>query len=370
MATIQSMITSRNGITKFVRGYSLKDINTLTESESMLSATWNRSEVTKHAGTAEKLFESIIRGFSILMFLGYWNGKAETITDIKPTKTSPLTLTEGGHRWRWLKRILAGDVAINGVTLADIQRTDPTLYDTIMSHQVIIEVKIHISGVVPENYVKEEYVAVNTNGSLLNFGEISRANYDDNANKLCDVFKTAFPHRTKALNTRNKTRDGGAAILNTFIRTLASNDYAMMKSTDKTLPSVNDEQFVEVRRMIQAIGNIESDTYMTAAKQIRPVMSTAPDVKLHGAMFYGLSTADPATALDTISKFYTKAIVNKDAFRENVNLVIDKKDGGNGGGRMGKQFYENAWARLRAIANPVQPHDTSNTAQVIDLLKA
>lgn len=362
------MVDSRNGITKFVRAYSLREINTLTQSDSMISASWNRCEVTKHPGSAEALFQSIIQGFSVLMFLAYWNGKATSVQHINPSKTSPITLTEGGHRLRWLKRILSGDVAIDGQTLADIQRTNPTLYDYIMNHQVIIEVKTHISGVVPENYVKEEYVAVNTHGAPLNFGEISRANYDDNANRLCGIFKRAFPHRTNALNKKNKNRDGGEGILNILIRTLASNDYSMTKSNDKTLASVNNEQFEEVRRNIEALGHIESEVYESLEKQLKPSMSSALDIKLHGTMFYGLQNDDSTTALDTISKFYAKAVTNKDAFRDNINLVIDKKEGGNGGGRMGTQFYVNAWARLRTIANPLQEDDTRPDAEVLDLL--
>ena len=112
MDTIQNFVDRRKGFRKFVRSYTLFDIASLLSDEAIDTASFNRDEVKSHKGNDVELLKSILIGWSVCMFLAFWDGVAYVLKDIKPTKMSPLYVTEGGHRLRWVSNIVNGEVKI------------------------------------------------------------------------------------------------------------------------------------------------------------------------------------------------------------------------------------------------------------------
>lgn len=354
----ESTIASRAGIKKHTILYTLAQIKELIESDSIISAPWNRTEVKQdqHIGKANTLLESIVAGRSINMLLGFWNGNALTSSEIKPTKESPLQITEGGHRLRWLRSILVKNtITFDNKNLAEIQRDNRSLYDFIMEYKITVEIKTHESGIVPEKYMKEEYRAVNTGGTNLSPGEIARASTDENSIELGEMFKRMFKHRMDKMKAQDKNRDKGTAILNALLRSMNNNDFSLMKSTLTTLPIIDDVRSEVIEAMIVSLGELEQIKYESASDKVKKAMSTGICQKLHGTFFYALcNDTTPPTALDTIGKFFEISTVDEETYKANVkNVMGTSLTGGNGGSRMNNEFYTNAWVRLRTIVTPL-----------------
>jgi len=358
--SIDSMIASRSGITKITRLYTLGQINKMINDKSIISASWNRAEVKRHVGNAESLMESIVCGRSVNMFLGFWNGIATTASEINPTNESPLKITEGGHRLRWLTLILDNKAVVCGKTLGEIQIENVSLYDYIMSYQITMEIKTHVSGIVPEKYMKEEYRAVNTGGTNLSAGEIARASTDENSIELSEKMNTYFNHRADKIKVQDKNRDKGTATINALLRSMSMNDFSLMKSTLKDLPSIDDPTFDKINSLIVSLGELEKSILLsTTNSKVKKAMSSAICAKLHGTFFYALcNDTTPPTALNTIRRFFEISIVDEGKYKENIKEVTTNSSGGNGGSRLNTDFYEKSWIRLRGIVYPLRAQTT------------
>ena len=347
---MDALIASRSGIVTHVRRYTLSEIWTLLSNDSVVSAHWNRPEVAKRKGDETELMTSIIQGFSISLFLGFWNGKAVKIDDIKPTKENPIHITEGGHRLRWLKKILNGETAVCDMSIQDIKTKNKTLYDFIMNYKIIIEIKTHSSGTVSEKYMMSEYNAVNTHGELLKYGETRST--DDNVNKLVEVFDSVFAHR-KA-KTDGKSRQDGIGLKHRFIRCMESEDFRMMAKNNFTLPTVSDTNYSKIESVIKNLGNIESSFLASVDKKIKTKLSKSLDDKLHGTMFYGL-IKEPHTASEIIRSLYAKACENAEVFDHTMDSL--NPVGNNGGGRFKEaDYFPERWRILKNVVNPIS-HD-------------
>lgn len=289
------------------------------------------------------------------MFLGFWNGKAMKAEDILPTKENPIHVTEGGHRLRWLKKILNGESAVCDMSIQDIKKKNKELYDFIMNYKIVVEIKTHTSGTVPEKYMMSEYNAVNTHGELLKYGETRST--DDNVNKLVEVFDVAFAHR-KA-KTNGKSRQDGVGLKHRFIRSIDSGDFRKMVKNDFTLPKVSDDKYSTVESIIKNLGSIESSVLETVDKKIKTKLSASLDDKFHGTMFYGLMN-EPHTASDVIKDFYTKACVDIDTFKTTMESL--NPPGNNGGGRFKEDdYFSTRWRILKNVVDPVS-HSTSDSS--------
>ena len=306
MSTILTCFARRNGIKKYVRAFTLSEISELLLSDAIISAEFNRDEVDKHTGNDVELEKSILTDWSICMVLAYWNGNmthVKHVKDIKLTKENPLCVTEGGHRLRWLNKILKGETVIDGMTIGDIKTQFPHIYEEIMNYSVIVEIKTHNSGVVPLEYVKDEYVAVNTRGAPLNFGEIALASTDKHANELYEVFNKSFLHRMKKTNSKN--RDGGRALIFRLIRSMSSGNFDHMRATDKTMPVVSYDMYNQLYSVISRIGYIEKQLLDSSTdKKLKTLLQKSIDDKFHGVLFYGMCKFGDSV-LNIIEEFFS-----------------------------------------------------------------
>jgi len=359
---MDSFIASRRGVQTIVTRYSLSTILTWLTASAIKSADWNRPEVAKRKGNDSDLMASIIQGFSIGLFIAFYNGK---VIDgkISPTKEYPVYVTEGGHRLRWLMKILNGETVVHGMSISDIKTKNPELYDYIMNYKIIIETKTHVSGEMSEKYMRAEYNAVNTHSELLKPGEMRST--DDNVDALCRVIDDEFNHRKAKTNA--KAREAGIHLKHRLIGSMASNNFRNMSTTDYNLPSIPHESTrTTIEEYIKKLGTIESEYFDSAPKKVKTKMATAIDDKIHGTLFYGIVN-NPDTAEDIIRKFYEIATVDENAYAQNMDKIKKKSSGSNGGDRFtNPEYFSSRWRIIKTIANPVIHDDTnSNESETI-----
>jgi hypothetical protein len=351
---MDSLIASRHGVRTFVVRYTLSKIWSWLSNDAIKPAEWNRPEVAKRKGNDSDLMASIIQGFCIGIFIGFYNGKL-TGNEINPSKESPIHVTEGGHRLRWLKKILGGETAVHGFSIQDIRIKYPDLYDFIMNYKITIEFKTHTSGVMPEKYMRSEYNNVNTHSELLKPGEMRST--DDSVTVLCNVFDDAFTHRKE--KTNGKIRQAGLHLKNRFIASMNSKDFRKMATTDYTLPTIADEIVCgTIEKNINLLGEIESDIIQRAPKKVKTKMTGSLDDKIHGTMFYGL-IHHTDRAEDVIRKFYDMACVDDKTYTTMMDKIKKKTAGANGGDRFtNPDYFSSRWRIIDNIVNPVTHGDS------------
>jgi hypothetical protein len=372
MSTISTIRNQSQGIIKTKHEVSVGTLHKWYKIGAVDSADWNRSKVDNHIGTPQALMESMMSMFSISMMLAFINCVITSDRKLHPTPENKLNITDGGHRLRWIIAILDDLVTVDGKTFSELKIIDAEMYNRILNYQITIEVITHVSGTVPESYAKKEYNGVNTHGEPLKLGEVLRASTEDNFHILKSNLSEAYSHRAAKMNAL--IRDGATALYAVIISAMASNNFDLLTTTSSkkttvevTKPlNISDDMKCNINNIITSIKDIENWVFekfgslkhgKTALSSSMGVLTKALDLKLHGPMIYGLynsaNTDERNANIANIKKFYEISLVNKETMDSKFNYVMQKKAGGNGGNRLGKQFHADGWARIKSVVNPV-----------------
>lgn len=362
-SVIANIVSQRAGIKKQQHVYKFSSLIELLREGKIKSHDWNRVDVgVKHPGCADDLMKSMAMGWCISMFVGYWNGT----TPGKPmaTKDIPIRITEGGHRTRWLKDIADGKATLDSISLNCLKDLYPQVYHNIMDYKIVIEVTTHESGIVPENYVKGEYRAVNTRGSMLTAGETLRASTDEYFLTLKTQLEEAFSNRKAKMDkqARDKATETYAAIINgitqgsDFMKT--SKDVLLDKEILSCDSKITPEKFARAQIVIKAVAGLETVIYNEARSNpfAKKILEDKVTLEVYGPVIHALSIASEdeyPTIIEHVRKFYAISLVDSETQKANfVRLKSAPNKTGNGGGRMNAKRYAHGWGQLMSIVTP------------------
>jgi hypothetical protein len=308
--------------------------------------------------------KSMAMGWCISMFVGYWNGPP-VIGKPASTKENPIRITEGGHRTRWLKDIADGKALLDGISLSCLKDEYPEVYQNIMDYMIIIEITTHESGIVPENYVKGEYRAVNTRGSTLTVGETLRASTDQPFLELKKQLEAAYVNRRVKMD--KQARDKATEIYAAIIKGITmGSDYMKTKKDallDKELlfteSNITPEKFARAESIIKALATIETSVYADASgnTDAKKFLEEKVTLEAHGPIIHKFSVSSEEefpSIIESVKKFYAMTLIDKDVRKANIDrLKSDPKKTGNGGGRLSKERYHHGWGQLMAMITPL-----------------
>ncbi len=357
---LNEFLTVSRGIRKTFLSVPLKDYISWLISGKAVIEDWNREEVGQRPGDANQLLFSLAMGWSMSMFLGHWDGILPP--DNKPnfTTESPLKITEGGHRSRWIQEIAKGDATLFGNNIARINALSPELCEKIMNYRVRIEITTHESGKVPLTYTKGEYKAINTLSCPLTTGETLRASTDDNFNRLTQGLKEAFKNRSTKME--KMARDKSSEIIAGLIQIICgilSDEGGALKPSKEALVDLKpiDEIMPQALSIVNALAELETWLKSTYGNQkgFKHAIEDAPKLEFFGPLVYGLSKAgeDSATAIASVQRFYTLSLSDPDTWKENSAKVrAAPVKGSNGGGRLNRKRYEFGWNQLLSVIAP------------------
>ena len=198
------------GIVKVRISLRVSEIAEFIKTGAIKVAPWNRDEVKKRPGSASALLESMYMKMSIGNLLGYVRGVAPD--GWRPSAEFPLLLSDGGHRYRWIKAILDGLAFLSdGRNMAAMSAEEQKeLFD----YRVVFIVTTHIVGADEEleDYAKEEYTTINRMTASLTSGEVLRASTSSDLDELKIALDGAFEYRMKDPRAREKGLETLAAI--------------------------------------------------------------------------------------------------------------------------------------------------------------
>ena len=370
-SVISSIMIQRAGIKKQQHVYKFSSLIDLLRDGKIKSHDWNRSEVTNHPGSGDDLMKSMAMGWCISMFVGYWNGTA--VGKPAGTKENPIRITEGGHRTRWLKDIADGKATLDNISLNRLKDLHPEVYQVIMDYKIVIEITTHTSGIVPENYVKGEYRAVNTRGSTLTVGETLRASTDQPFLELKKQLEAAYANRKAKMDkqARDKATEIYAAIIkgitmgSDFMKT--KKDALLDKELLLTDSNITPEKFARAESIIKVIAEIENLVYCEhrANPDAKKFLEEKVTLEAYGPIIHQLSISSEEefpSIIENVKMFYAMSLSDKDTRKANIErLKSDPKKTGNGGGRLTKERYAHGWGQLMAIITPVEDGDADDS---------
>ena len=360
MSTVSEIVANRNGINKLKMNFRFSTLTNLLRKEAIKVADWNREKVASRPGDSTSLMKSMANGWSISMFLGYWNGKGHNETTL-PTPENPSLITEGGHRLRWIKEIIDGHAAIDGHTLDILSSVNPVVWNHIQNYIIPIEVTVHDSGIVPIEYMKGEYRAVNGNACVLTVGEILRASTDRNFNELLELLKKAFEKR-KMTGKRDKPIEVCAGIIAGLVH--GNSDKMTTKAGDVMDYDILDEQMPRVKALIEYITDLEAnlhETYKSDKKKLALLKKRAPSLDFDGpmihALIYATTEEEKTLVIQNILKFYELSLGDEASWSANKTRVCSAGDG-NPARAYNKKRYAHGWGQLMDIITP-EPSEES-----------
>lgn len=351
-SVISSILSARAGVKKQQKLYKFSTFMTLVKDGKIKSDDWNREEVKKRPGDANDLMKSMAMGWSISMILGYWDGLGE----LAPTKENPIRITEGGHRYRWIKDIIENKALLDTISLNCLKDAHPEVYQAIMDYTIVVEITTHASGKVPETYVKGEYQAVNTKGSMLTAGETLRASTDTKFNELVKMLETSFTNRK--VKMEKQPRDMALEVYAAIIRGITKGSDEMKKNKEILLSNneISDEMFARASSVIKALGQLEATVYKDWARtnlEAKKFLEDKLTLEAYGPIIHALRSATEAEfpgIIESARKFFLVSLVDKETRKANMDrLKSAPKKGSNGGGRLNAARYAYGWGQLMAI---------------------
>ena len=106
--TLEDIGRFTHGTQKHILTYTLREVIGLLENGSIVIAPFNRNEVSAREGNSNELLLSISARLSIGIFLGYCDTVVPRSGKITASPDTPIKITEGGHRSRWIQSIQTG----------------------------------------------------------------------------------------------------------------------------------------------------------------------------------------------------------------------------------------------------------------------
>lgn len=377
--TLEDVRRFTQGTRKHILTYTLREVIGLLENGSIVVAPFNRNEVSAREGNSDELLLSISAGLSIGIFLGYCDTVVPRSGKITASPDTPIKITEGGHRSRWIRRIASGDATLYGKTLAALATENVALYNDIMDYQVVFNITTHTSGTVPESYMKFEYQRINTLTSTLKPGEVLRASENDEHMTLVEKFRENIIVKHKFADNRESATTAAAAIVNGLLHGVESITSKDKEILDKAKEVPEPEQVAKAHRLIDAYTSLEKDV-LDMYPDVDVADNASKDAKKHAkdmnkaaaalrkqftgrgfniafdgvliaAMINAAGPVELADVCNDIKKFYKLSLVSNDVWK--INSVRVMQPGPNNSARnYTVRRFQHGWGQLQSIVNP------------------
>jgi hypothetical protein len=340
-----------DGITKIPMAYKASTLAQMLRDKRAIRWDGNRDEVKARLGTDRMYMNSLANKRSTGLFVAFWNG---TLVDgkIVPTVDNPLVIYEGGHRSRWLDGICNGTTEVeDGLTLEVLRILRPVAAKAIDEAPIKMDVNVHESGVVPEDYVKQEYEVINTTSEGFSLGESVSASTDEVQNELDRQMKDALGKRT----IKPKNRDADAAT----IRSLTHGSLGMsLEKTKKSLLTpvdISKEQQATAEKNIEFFKAAEDqilqkflDDKKTYARVKKRGLKHAEDATVMFAIADAPTTNLKMEVVKNIVKFYEMFFPDNAKWKEAASVF----GGGSGKHYSDSDVFRARWRKIVALVNP------------------
>jgi hypothetical protein len=317
----------------------------------------NRKEVKKRAGDSSKFMLTLATRRSGGIFVCYWNGKpiadADGKLQLQPTKENPIVIYEGGHRSGWLDQIFNNTATVfEGLDMETLSQLRPDSVEDIRSARITLDVNTHESGIVPIEYIKEEYEVINTTGASFSAGEIVAASTDEIRNELQALIAKALSKRK--VNVK-KVRDVEKAEWRALANGALGQVIDMKNDSLNGQPAPAPEAVIRAKEIIEAFAEGERQVIMLFTDNVavkKRIDARTSDFKMDATFMIALAgTVSPAQRIAVISDYvnlYRMFFSEKTVWGPLVKDIT----GGGGGKHSGNSVLMGRWKK---IVNKVRP---------------
>ena len=360
------------GITKIPCAYSAATLATMLRDGRIIRWDQNRKEVKARAGTSEMFMVTLAAKRSVGTFVCYWNGKpiadADGRPQIRPSKDHPIVIYEGGHRSRWLDQIFNNKTEVcTGLDLKTLEQLRPEAAKKIRTARFTLDVNTHESGVVPEDYIKEEYEIINTTVTAFSIGESVASSTDDVRNNLQTLLKAALSHRKPS----TKARDGELAEIRALVNGALGQFMDLKKESLHGQPPPTAEQILNAEENIAAFAEAENQVialFDNNAPLKTRIDARKSDFKMDSALMAGLaacvSAAQREAVIDDYVSLYFGFFENKEEWKATLKEITG---GGAGKHNSGNSVFV---ARWKKVVNLVRPPDDLEEGEALNVADA
>ena len=226
---MSSTIANASKFHEIKRGTKLVTVESLlsyVRDEAMvLDENVQREKVQDHPSSGDSLLETMCSNMPFGNVTAYVNGikcpdvghrsltETEFLRGFRPTKTTPLRLTDHAHRWRFEQDIVSGIAKIDGLSLEELRTQHPDAHSTVMNSVVSIDIAFSTNGIVPREYIAKSFRRLQLSAPLA-VGENAKASLDDNLVNLANTYIAAFEPYINLSSKRGLDR----AIITAMIR--------------------------------------------------------------------------------------------------------------------------------------------------------
>lgn len=241
------------------------EIRELKAAGVISAAPENRAIIANRPrGTCDGYWNSVRTGVNPGQMLGYSLDDCDVFADAAKTKvlsSRSIKVTDFGHRFDWLTGPADKITFTDGNTLASLQTAFPDKYSALMNTEVAVSISTHPDKTFLKNFVKEEYLAVNTTSTPLEGGELVRglpenASRADPETMAAELIELYYPNTSSARDNRLLLKTGivsGAAKgVDNFHRKTTGDDNVVDAARDNLSTSEITIAITTLRAIMQA----------------------------------------------------------------------------------------------------------------------
>jgi hypothetical protein len=317
----------------------------------------NRKEVKARAGDATKFMLTMATRRSGGMFVCYWNGAVATGADgkpeIHPTQQNPIVIYEGGHRSRWLESIFDNTTEVyEGLDMAMLEQLRPEAVREMRASRITLDVNTHESGIVPIEYIKEEYEIINTTTATFSAGEIVASSTDDVRNDLQALVRKALSHRKPSPKARDGEKAEWRALANGALGQI------MLMKVDALVgqPAPSAEATLRAREIIECFAEAERQVIALFANKAllkKRMDARKSDFKMDAALMFAFNDCVSVAGREAVIADYVSLYRNFFEDKAVWSATIKEITGGGAGKHNeGNKIFEARWKKVVNLLRP------------------
>ena len=357
----------------------------------LLDDNVQRDKVDVHPSNGDSLLETMCGDMPFGNVTAYVNGikcpdsgtlsltDTEFLRTFRPTKRTPLRLTDHGHRWRFEQDIVKGIAKIDGLSLEELRTQYPETHSVVMNSVVSFDIAFSIDGTVPREYIAKSFRRLQLSAPL-SVGEKAKASHDNNLVELVSTYIDAFEPYIDMSSKRALDRTTMTAVIrgtldtskmtmkeadvehggiiedtqkdiiisrmdslkNTYVESHADVSRDIENATTSLTNAITqlqtaDDRIKTTKKAKDTAGEIDAKVLVQRAKdaktmaknalkdgdQVRNRIKKLSDLKILGGFVHGINKS-PDTAPDIIKRFIRQVSQSKESYARVAEICRDK----------------------------------------------
>jgi hypothetical protein len=233
-----------------------------------------------------------------------------------------------------------------------LEQLRPEAVREMRASRITLDVNTHESGIVPIEYIKEEYEIINTTTATFSAGEIVASSTDDVRNDLQALVRKALSHRKPSPKARDGEKAEWRALANGALGQI------MLMKVDALVgqPAPSAEATLRAREIIECFAEAERQVIALFANKAllkKRMDARKSDFKMDAALMFAFNDCVSVAGREAVIADYVSLYRNFFEDKAVWSATIKEITGGGAGKHNeGNKIFEARWKKVVNLLRP------------------